>query len=351
MTNAVFQSKLSRLTHLMGVPPKALSSDVRLALEQIPCTETSDPEKLCAAPLVSVRILTYNHERWIAQAIESVLMQECDFAFELVIGEDCSTDNTRAICLDYQARYPHLIRVLHSDANVGVEKNSLRANARLRGEYVCAFEGDDYWIDERKLQKQVDLMRKHPDATLCVAFVKTAHKEGEAKIVRKLPRIKERLTFRDLHAYLYHPSARMMTRTFLQQFYAVDTVTYSDTAVLQLASYFGCVVQLPEHLSVYRYTGAGVFSGAKHIWRLRIAMRIDAEAAAFFYPQHRYFFTQTLFKMAIDFLCLRENNLSHAERREAFLLARELVGIPMRRLGKTVDLLLKCLLPDRKEGG
>jgi glycosyltransferase involved in cell wall biosynthesis len=314
---------------------------MRTALEQIPCVETSDPDKLCTSPLVSVRILTYNHEQWIAQAIESVLMQKCDFEFEIVIGEDCSKDRTRDICLEYQKKFPHIIRVLHSDANVGVERNSLRSNARLRGEFVCPFEGDDYWFDERKLQKQVDLMRRHPDATLCVAFVKTAHGEGEAKIVRKPPRVKERLTFSELHDYLYHPSARMMRRTFLEQFYAVDTVTFSDTSVLQLASHFGCVVQLPEHLAVYRCTGTGIYSGAGHLGRLRIATRLDVEVAAFFFPQHRNFFMQTLYKLVVDFLCLKENGLSRAESREAFRLALGLVGIPTHRIGKTIRLLFR----------
>ncbi|MCL1920421.1 MAG: glycosyltransferase [Kiritimatiellaeota bacterium] len=351
MTKEAFQSKVNRLTRLMGVEPKAMSSDIRTALEQIPCVETSDPEKLCAAPRVSVRILTYNHERWIAEAIESVLMQECDFTFEIVIGEDCSTDKTRGICLDYQKRFPHIIRVLHSDTNVGIERNSLRTNARLRGEYVCAFEGDDYWLDTRKLQKQVDLMRKHPDASLCVAFTKTAHGDGAAQIEQKPPRVKERLAFRDLHAYFYHPSARMMTRAYLHQFYALDTLTFSDTSILLAASRFGGVVQLPEHLAVYRCTGTGAFSGAGQLARLRIAMRIASETVVFFYPQHRSFFTQKIFQMAMDFLGADGNGLSRAERREVFRLACTLVGgMPTRRVGKALRFLFEYLLPAR-EGG
>ena len=343
MTKEAFQSNVARLTRLMGVAPKTLPSDARTALEQIPCVETSDPDKLCASPLVSVRILTYNHERWLAQAIESVLMQECDFAFELVLAEDCSTDGTRGICMDYQQRFPHIIRVLHSAANVGIERNSLRANVRLRGTYVCPFEGDDYWLDARKLQKQVDLLRKHPDASLCVALAKTAHGEGAAEIAQKPPRIKERLAFRDLHAYFYHPSARMMTRAYLQQFYAADTLTFSDTSVLLVASHFGCVVQLPEYLSVYRYTGEGAFSGAGRLARLRIAMRIASEAAVFFYPRHRYFFTQKLFQLAVDFLSLDENGLPYAERREVLRLARRLVGMPVRRVGKALRLMFRYM--------
>ena len=351
MRRDVFESRVGRLTRLMGVAPKTLSSDIGAACGQIPCVETSDPERLCAAPLVSVRILTYNHERWIAQAIESVLAQVCDFEFELVLAEDCSTDRTRDICLDYQRRFPRVVRVLHSDTNVGIEKNSLRVNARLRGEYVCAFEGDDYWLDARRLQKQVELMRRHPDASLCVAFSRTIYGEGAEQVAQKPPRVKERLAFRDLHAYFYHPSARMMTRAYLHQFYAAGTLTFSDTSVLLVASAFGGVVQVPEYLSVYRCTGAGVFSGAGRLTRLRMAMRIASESAVFFFPRHRNFFTQKIFQLAMDFLSEDDNGLSTAERREAFGLACGLVGwMPMRRVGKALRLGVRCLLSNEKGG-
>ncbi len=122
-----------------------------------------------STPLVSVKMLTYNHAPYIERAIEGVLGQETDFPFELVIGEDCSTDGTRNIVLDYAARYPHLIRVVTSDSNVGMHRNGDRTSAALRGKYVAWCEGDDYWHRRDKLQIQVNYLEGHPDCGLVYA--------------------------------------------------------------------------------------------------------------------------------------------------------------------------------------
>jgi glycosyltransferase involved in cell wall biosynthesis len=120
-----------------------------------------------AQPLVSVRLVTYNHEKWIAQCLESILMQRTDFPFEVIVGEDCSTDHTREIVLAYAERHPDKIHVLPADANLGHMRNSLRVHQACRGKYHAMIEGDDYWIDPLKLQKQADLMEAHPDVSLC----------------------------------------------------------------------------------------------------------------------------------------------------------------------------------------
>ena len=133
----------------------------------IPCIETSNHEKLCKHPVVSVQMITYNHESYIRQAIEGVMMQKTDFEFELVIGEDCSQDKTREICFEYQKKYPGKIRVLWWHENVSrLGGNGRRNRARCRGEFIAYCEGDDYWTDPFKLQKQVDVMRKYPNVGL-----------------------------------------------------------------------------------------------------------------------------------------------------------------------------------------
>ena len=149
---------------LRGEPIEVFTGDPL----DIPCIETSDAEMLCKHPVVSVNMITYNHEPYIRQAIEGVMMQKTDFEFELIIGEDCSQDKTREICFEYQKRYPDKIRVLWWHENVSkVGGNSRRCRARCRGEFIALCEGDDYWIDPLKLQKQVDIMRKHPTVGLC----------------------------------------------------------------------------------------------------------------------------------------------------------------------------------------
>jgi len=113
-------------------------------------------------PTVSVLMTAYKHERFIAQAIESALMQETDFPFEVVIGEDKSPDGTRQIAEEYQRRHPDTIRVLARERNLGAH-NFPETYAACRGRYVAVLEGDDYWTDSRKLQREVDALEAHPD--------------------------------------------------------------------------------------------------------------------------------------------------------------------------------------------
>jgi acetyltransferase-like isoleucine patch superfamily enzyme len=134
----------------------------------VPCIEVSDAEKLCKHPVVSVNMTTYNHEPYIRQAIEGVLMQKTDFEFELIIGEDCSQDKTREICFEYQKKYPDKIRVLWWHENVSkLGGNSRRVRAHSRGDFIAICEGDDYWIDPFKLQKQMDVFLKHANVGVC----------------------------------------------------------------------------------------------------------------------------------------------------------------------------------------
>lgn len=140
----------------------------RASPDQIPCTETSDPERLCKNPLVSVLMITYNHESYIAQAIEGILAQQTDFEFELIIGEDASKDKTREICFEYQKKHPEKIRVLWSEKNVNhLNGNMQRVRGNARGAFFAYCEGDDYWTDPQKLQRQVELLRKYPQAGIC----------------------------------------------------------------------------------------------------------------------------------------------------------------------------------------
>ncbi|MBK1876638.1 glycosyltransferase family 2 protein [Pelagicoccus mobilis] len=118
------------------------------------------------APLVSVMTLAYNHEETIERTIVSVLDQQTNYPYELVIGEDCSTDKTKEIVRSYQELHPDTIRVVQSDKNVGAKKNSARTLAALRGKYLALCEGDDFWHDPRKLQKQTEFLEANPEYVL-----------------------------------------------------------------------------------------------------------------------------------------------------------------------------------------
>lgn len=118
-------------------------------------------------PLVTVVTITYNHERYIAKCIDGVLSQKVDFPMEFIIAEDCSTDGTRAICEDYARKHPESIRLITSETNIGYNPNELRAMKAARGKYIAYCEGDDYWTDPNKLQKQVDFLEAHPEYSIC----------------------------------------------------------------------------------------------------------------------------------------------------------------------------------------
>lgn len=121
---------------------------------------------------VSVCMITYNQEQYIKQAIEGVLMQQCDFLIELIIGEDCSTDNTKQICEDYASKYPQ-IKLLSIQSNLGAMPNFIRTLQVCTGKYIAICEGDDYWTDPLKLQKQVEFMEKNYNTAFCFHNAKT----------------------------------------------------------------------------------------------------------------------------------------------------------------------------------
>lgn len=108
--------------------------------------------------VVSVVLIVYNHEKYLRQAIDSILMQEADFKYEIVVGDDVSTDNSRAIILEYKEKYPELFVLNFQKINVGGTKNIYDACMQASGQYLAFLEGDDYWIDNKKLQKTVDFL-------------------------------------------------------------------------------------------------------------------------------------------------------------------------------------------------
>lgn len=129
---------------------------------------TGNNQNANTSPLVSVIMLAYDHEKFIGEAIESIVHQKTDFQFQLIIGEDCSTDNTRNICREYKSKYPDKIILLSPDKNEGSILNLFNCYEQALGsQYFAMCEGDDYWIDLNKLQKQVDFMSKNKDFAIC----------------------------------------------------------------------------------------------------------------------------------------------------------------------------------------
>ena len=118
--------------------------------------------------LVSVIMIAYNQKKYIRKAIESVLMQRTDFSFEVLIGDDGSIDGTSEIVSEYSRKYPEIVKAKIREENIGATRNSYDLLCSARGKYLATCEGDDYWTDELKLQKQVDFLEKNTQYVGCV---------------------------------------------------------------------------------------------------------------------------------------------------------------------------------------
>lgn len=129
-------------------------------------------------PLLSVAVITYNQEQYIAQTLDSILSQKHEYPYEIIVGEDCSPDGTRKIVEDYASRYPDIIKPLYNEPNMGLIKNYFNVLAHCSGKYVMECAGDDYWLPG-KVQKQIQFMEAHPDVALCVGDVKQCDENGQ----------------------------------------------------------------------------------------------------------------------------------------------------------------------------
>ena len=171
-------------------------------------------------PLVSVCMTAYNHAPYIGRAIEGVLSQRTTFAVELVLSDDCSTDGTGAICRDYAARYPDRIRLLTGDVNVGMRANYRRTIEACRGRYVAMCDGDDWWCDPLKLQRQVEALEADPSCGICYTRVR-CYAQEEGRYVENYPMGAGATTFGELLLNNTIPNcAAVVRRDLLAGYYA-----------------------------------------------------------------------------------------------------------------------------------
>ena len=130
--------------------------------------QTAEIQNEIRRPMVSIGMTVYNQEKYVARAIESILMQRVNFDYEIVIAEDCSTDRSREIVIEYAERYPDVIKLILQEQNVGLKAQSVCLKKTCRGIYRAQLEGDDYLVDPDRLQKQVDFLENNPDF-ICVS--------------------------------------------------------------------------------------------------------------------------------------------------------------------------------------
>lgn len=214
-----------------------------------------------APETVSVLMLACNHGPYVRQAVESVLSQQCSVPFRLYIGEDASTDETQAVCKELFEEHPDQIELLCSDESLGMHGNFSNLWKKSSGEFVAFCEGDDYWCDPFKLQKQLDFFQEHSGCALCGTFTDILANDGTISRRVQPPGLKEVYTFEELiGVYGFHFSSVMLRRAavsfpdWFPQVYCVDRPLYL------LATQNGNAGLVPEVTSVYRLHDGGAWS-------------------------------------------------------------------------------------------
>lgn len=218
-------------------------------------------------PLVSVVCVTYNHERYIRDAIEGFLMQKTDFPFEIIIHDDASTDATPEIIAEYAGAYPEIVRPVFQSVNQHSRDRNcfLIASSHAKGEYIALCEGDDYWTDPEKLQIQISAMRNHPHCGISFHSAVMNYGEGTTRelFCRHASRNRVYTTrYIILRGGAFMPSSSICLR---RQSMAVMLEPRDNFFSTFLYDYFlqvfgslnGGALYINKEMSVYRYMSSG----------------------------------------------------------------------------------------------
>jgi glycosyltransferase involved in cell wall biosynthesis len=220
------------------------------------------------SPVASVVLRTYDHAHFVAQAIESVLIQETAFPFELVIGEDCSTDGTREIVTEYAERHPQLIRTVLPERNIGHGAIFEQALEATRGAFVAYLDGDDYWTSTTKLQRQVDFLEANPECPSCFHDVSFIYGDQGAPSGAVSPGLSEdRFGLEDILLSCFVPAPALVFRRAvvgLLPDWAFDVV-WIDWLIHICAARLGPIGYIPATLAAYRVHRGGMFSALDRI--------------------------------------------------------------------------------------
>lgn len=229
-------------------------------------------------PMVSVAMLAYNHENFIVEAIESVLMQKTDHSIQLVIAEDGSKDDTRAILLEFQNKFPDKIKLILQNKNVGSQLNNMTLLTNLEGKYIAALEGDDYWTDPLKLQKQVDFLESNIEYSMVCHNAQIIYEGGEKKetIFSKRTTDSEISMQEILNDWTIPTASMVFRKKCIENLPKWFGDIYSgDFTLALLFRHFGKVFFLNEMMSVYRVNYSG--SSASSVYK---------DSATFIHNEH-----------------------------------------------------------------
>ncbi|MCI3938003.1 glycosyltransferase [Chryseobacterium aahli] len=215
--------------------------------------------------VVAVYMITYNQDKYIEKAIESVINQKTNFKFKLFVGEDCSTDNTREICLKLAEKYPEKIHLVIMQRNIGASlnaKNIFHLCFNSFAKYIALIEGDDYWTDPLKLQRQVDFLEQNEDYSICFHNVDEVDEHGE-KLDERLvisDHIEKTYSIEDLaEGNFIHTASVLFRRNFNELPSWFFTSPAGDYPLHIMNASYGLIKYFPEKMAAYRI-GQGVWS-------------------------------------------------------------------------------------------
>lgn len=214
-----------------------------------------------SVPLVSIAIITYNHEKYIRQCLEGVMMQKTDFVFDVIVGEDCSTDGTRAVIREFEKKYPGIIKPIYHEKNVGAQRNAYEfCLPALKGKYIALCEGDDFWTDPNKLQKQVSFLEKNTNNILCYHPITIIDEQG---VVIQKQKIDEQTKLHDWKEifHLKIPTVSVVFRNCAKiDFREMLRIKSGDTFLFGLLSRYGGAAELNFDGATYRKHAGGVYT-------------------------------------------------------------------------------------------
>lgn len=221
-------------------------------------------------PKLSVICLTYNHAKFIRQALDGFVMQKTNFSFEVIIHDDASTDGTADIIREYETKYPDIIKPIYQTENQWGKKNIWREIVfpLVKGEYVLYCEGDDYFTEENKLQKQVDYLDAHPECSICFhpVAVKWEDKSKPDSIfpTNRVIHNKTVFTFNDLIQgnFMQTNSVMYRWRFHKDSLDLIKDVLPGDWYLHLLHAQVGKIGFLPDVMAVYRKHSGGIWYGA-----------------------------------------------------------------------------------------
>jgi glycosyltransferase involved in cell wall biosynthesis len=244
------------------------------------------------SPLVSVLITAYNHENYIAETLDAVLMQQCDFDYEIVVGEDASSDRTRDILLEYQKQNPKRIRLIFHDRaeaehdrslGLGGKRNFVQTLEACRGTFVAVLDGDDYWTSPKKLQKQADFLKAHQDYSMGCHRAAMIDERGNIVNLHPAEETNESLGIEDLlESNFVNASSVMFRRGLFGEFPAWHyDMPIGDWTLHVLNAEHGKIGYMNEVMANYRIHSTGNWSGTsaenRREWLLRFYEHINEQ--------------------------------------------------------------------------